>query len=150
MAKYDVDYSCGHNATIQLVGPTRERERKIEWMERGFCPECFKSKKDAERTKAEAAAKEGINLVALNGSEKQIKWADSLRAGFLANIKKQVENAKAQNLADDNVITKTLKAVTATVNRHHESKFWIDNRDNLEVALDETYREEATKIGLGK
>jgi len=143
MAKYDVTYSCGHSETVQLYGPTRERERKIEWMERsGFCPDCYKAKKDAERVKTETAAKEGIDLVALTGSEKQIKWADSIRAGFLSNIKKQVESARTHGLADEATITKTVDAVTATVNRYPEAKFWIESRDNVEVALDKTYQEE--------
>ena len=31
--KYDVTFSCGHTATIELFGPTKDRERKISWYE---------------------------------------------------------------------------------------------------------------------
>lgn len=49
MAKYEINYSCGHTATVQLYGPTKERERKIAWFEReGLCPECYAAQKDAE------------------------------------------------------------------------------------------------------
>ena len=148
MAKYDVDYSCGHSATIQLVGPTRERERKIEWMERGLCPDCYKAAKDAERIKNEAKAVEGIDLVALTGSEKQIKWAESLRAQTLADVRRRVENVRAAK--GDEVANIVLAASTTAINHYPEAKFWIDNRDDLFTALGAAYREEAIKLGLDK
>lgn len=42
MAQYSVNFSCGHSGTVQLYGPTKERERKIEWLEKGLCPDCYK------------------------------------------------------------------------------------------------------------
>lgn len=48
MAKYIVNYSCGHGKhEVQLVGKETERERKIEWMETSMsCPECFKAEQE--------------------------------------------------------------------------------------------------------
>lgn len=54
MAKYTIEYTCGHEGhrEVQLVGPHKDRERKLEWMSREcLCPECWKAKKEAE-TKA--------------------------------------------------------------------------------------------------
>ena len=31
--KYNVEYSCGHKGTVELFGPTKDRESKIEWYE---------------------------------------------------------------------------------------------------------------------
>ena len=40
--KYEVKFSCGHTATVELFGPTKERERKLAWYEEsGECPECY-------------------------------------------------------------------------------------------------------------
>ena len=51
--KYDVTFSCGHTATVELFGPGKERERKISWYEtHGECPECYKARKQAEREEA--------------------------------------------------------------------------------------------------
>lgn len=48
MAKYDVKFSCGHTHTIELYGPTAERERKIKYLEAyGICPECEEAEKAA-------------------------------------------------------------------------------------------------------
>lgn len=46
MAKYDVKFSCGHTHTIELYGPTADRERKIKYLEEcGICPECREAEK---------------------------------------------------------------------------------------------------------
>lgn len=38
--KYTVTCSCGHTTTLELYGPTADRERKIKWYETyGTCPE---------------------------------------------------------------------------------------------------------------
>lgn len=42
MAKYTINYSCGHTGELQLYGKYKDRENKIEWLEReGLCPECY-------------------------------------------------------------------------------------------------------------
>ena len=49
MAKYGVTYSCGHTGEVQLYGPHRERERKLDWLAcKGLCSECYKQSKRAE------------------------------------------------------------------------------------------------------
>lgn len=30
MAHYDISHTCGHDERIELFGPTRDRERRIE------------------------------------------------------------------------------------------------------------------------
>lgn len=48
MAKYTINYNCGHSGEVQLYGPGRERERKIEWMEGRDCPSCYGRARRAE------------------------------------------------------------------------------------------------------
>ena len=53
MAKYDVTYMCGHEETMQLYGPCKERQRKIEYYrENMLCPECYKKEKEKEKEEA--------------------------------------------------------------------------------------------------
>ncbi len=49
MAKYNVTYSCGHSDTIQLYGPHKERDRKIEYFEQqGTCSDCYRKERAAD------------------------------------------------------------------------------------------------------
>ena len=59
MAKYDIDYACGHGSyTEQLVGKTADRESRIEWLEANkVCPDCYKAKKAAEDAAAPKTGK---------------------------------------------------------------------------------------------
>lgn len=66
--KYNVIYSCGHEAEAQLFGPMKERERKIEWMKtQGLCPDCYRKqqaeKKRLEEERHDGAIPEGIVTV---------------------------------------------------------------------------------------
>lgn len=49
MAKYNVKFSCGHEDTVELFGPNKERERKIAWYENNHvCPACYRAEQDAK------------------------------------------------------------------------------------------------------
>ncbi len=49
--KYDVNFSCGHEATIELFGKNEERHRKIEYLEKfGVCPKCYQEQKEIENS----------------------------------------------------------------------------------------------------
>lgn len=49
MAKYMVNFSCGHAEEKELFGPTKERARKIEWWEREcVCSACYREMKEVE------------------------------------------------------------------------------------------------------
>lgn len=51
MAKYTVEHSCGHTQVHVLFGPTKDRERKLEWMATQPCTECWAAQKRAEEAK---------------------------------------------------------------------------------------------------
>lgn len=50
MATYVVAAGCGHTSTIELYGPTIERDRRIGWMESesGKCNACYTASKRTE------------------------------------------------------------------------------------------------------
>lgn len=149
MAKYEVNCSkCGKSYTIQLFGKVKEREWKINsWNQ--LCEEC--KDKEWEETK-EKAYQEGlklqqeVGLPELTGSEKQIKWAESIRAGFW----KEYEQAKesydnfVKTLSEKDIIIDEMftnkkeehrcfyvenENLINCIFNHSESKYWIDNRD---------------------
>lgn len=76
MAKYQVNYSCGHTGVVDLWGKEKERERLIDsWEKTGICKECYKSQVAEKINKLESEK----NLPELQGTEKQIAWAKKIR-----------------------------------------------------------------------
>ena len=117
MAKYTITYKCGHTEEMQLFGKMNDRDRKIAWYATQDCPEC-------KAAAARAAAKER-GLVELEGTAKQIVWAEQIREKFLElseQIKKQLET-KAE---DPRVLE--LFAVLDDAENNSKASFWIDNR----------------------
>lgn len=111
MAKYNITHSCGCERTYNLYGKHTERDRKIAWLAGQECPAC---RRKAEEEAAKAAT-EGMELPELEGSEKQVKWAESIRAQF-------IQTAKEKGCSMDAVlqIMRTIKT----------ARDFIDYRDN--------------------
>lgn len=123
--KYDVNYSCGHKGTVNLVGKYVEREKKIEWMQQGVCPDCYKAQQAAKReaeNKAAAVAAADAGLPALKGSEKQINWANSIRADLITGLE------KIRTLAIEANQPQAIIDIIDGIINNDAAKFWIDNR----------------------
>lgn len=75
MAKYEVNFSCGHTETIELFGKVKDRERKIAYYEEcGCCSACYSEKKRIEmEVKAE---KEGLECVEMHYGEYKRNYED--------------------------------------------------------------------------
>lgn len=85
--KYEIRFGCGHKGVVDLIGRETERKRKLWGYEHyGKCDACLAKEKElkAEQEKAKA---EKLGLPQLDGSEKQIAWAEDIRAKLL-NSKK--------------------------------------------------------------
>lgn len=63
------------------------------------------------------------NLVELTGTEKQVKWANSIRNGFIIDI---LNDVPANYFEDENKIN----AVVNLFNRAKSAKFWIEEVEN--------------------
>jgi hypothetical protein len=89
MAKYDVIYSCGHSGEVQLFGPHKERDRKIEWYERqAKCPECYKVAKREEESKQPITANVSLNI---QYSHDHIPMIQIVLAGGTLNRKDEIK-----------------------------------------------------------
>jgi hypothetical protein len=139
MAKYDVTYSCGHPGEVTLFGPHSARESKLEWYEtQAVCPDCYREQKQAERktqiedanTKAASYLSTRPDLPALLGSEKQIAWANTIRAGILADAERYAEAlAKAPQPGEAGELVNKLYPIWyAELCSQASAKWWIDHR----------------------
>lgn len=124
MATYIIRHECGHTKNHQIYGTNSngERDRKQEWLKKSDCEDCFKAKIAAK------AKEKNAGLPELVGSEKQIAWAEKIRANSkkdLDALKNLFEKHAAEN---PEMATKFLQIVESTLN-NDQAKFWIDNRD---------------------
>ncbi len=123
MAKYEVQHSCGHTETISLFGKTADRERKIEWLEReGLCSECYKEMLEKKRNEErEAAQKRAEELPELQGTEKQIAWAITLRD----KVMQELDTVNVDADEREFLVNQT------------DVRYWIDTRhQNINERLD--------------
>lgn len=122
MAWYEINYTCGHEGRVQLYGPGREREKRIEWMERGVCLDCLRAQKAEERkqdnTRAADLAGE-IGFATLAGSDKQVAWANAIRQKAYEALIRRMHPHPVQGYA----------LVVEAINLETSAKWWIDNRD---------------------
>ena len=72
MAKYTIPHSCGHSETVQLYGKHTDRSRYMDNAERRQCRDCYNASLVAKTA--------DMGLPALTGSDKQVAWAETIRA----------------------------------------------------------------------
>ena len=131
--KYEVRYSCGHIGTVELFGTASERENKIRWYsEHAVCPACYKAQKEAEC----AQTAKDYSLPAQEGSEKQIAWAEKIRAEFIRQERKNIDTyagatdeqreqtKQALTAAPQNILTAKYRKIVA-VFEEPSAKWWI-------------------------
>ncbi len=142
MSQYTIEFTCNHTEVRNIVGKEKDRQGKADWMARGVCSDCYKGQLAAERQKeqsAQMATAAQFVLADLEGSEKQIAWAEKIRAKMivdvenlkakLANRAEQIDNLdKIQTAAFDLNLVFLAEAIAA-IGSKTKSTWFIDNRD---------------------
>ena len=129
--------TCGKEFTTSVIKRNRsEADSWEEWSKKNICecPECYKSRRNAEDLAEAKQILAGVTFAELTGSDKQIKWANDIRAKQIAKLIKQHGQPKP--------------GFWAAVNKLTDATFWIDNRSDewaTEKKIRELYAEEAQK-----
>lgn len=125
---------------MNLFGPTRDRNRKLEWMHTILCPECQKAAAEEARKKKAGE----LGMPELKGTEKQVAWAEKIRLEIFG----MTEDPLELKLCEREGITKENyeKGMEYAFGKDKAS-WWIDNRssrlsDFLAAALKELRRDE--------
>lgn len=124
MAKYEVECpTCEGTYTVQLTGPNRDREWKLENFD-WTCDEC-KEKARQEANQQAATANMQAGLPPLTGSEKQIAWAETIRKQKIATL----DEALARRDLSDRIDADRFNAAVAGLKNKTAAMWWIDHRD---------------------
>lgn len=110
--------------THQHLALTEKAKQHLESIGHSFNDGAARTK-DAAKDPNEQLKKivESVKLPALEGSDKQVKWATDIRESAIAAVAKHLNNE-----ADVTTATQALAQVTS-------SRWWIDNRDKKAEAL---------------
>jgi len=117
-----ITHACGHEQTHYLAGYASQQERKARWLQTTSCRGCFIAGKKAAQAEAalrDDAAIAHLELPALAGSDRQIGWATTIRAGRLAKL-----------LVEPGIDSGWQACLTMT-----EAKWWIDHREVADADL---------------
>jgi hypothetical protein len=107
MASFTINHTCGHSADVQLFGKVKDRESKAEWLANRPCDDCAKAeyaKKNAEKNAALSAQAKEAGLPALQGSDKQVAWANTIRMErleVLQSLQAKMARAIERERSDD-------------------------------------------------
>lgn len=133
MAWHTITHSCGHTERHQLYGPGKTRDWRAAKLAEDPCEACRKVEQDAANAKA-AAANAEAGLPALTGSDKQVAWAETVRAAKLDAIPAAIEELQGQcPKAKWPEVEGKIIAATDAMQAQTAASWWIDRRD-LKVA----------------
>lgn len=149
MAKETITFSCGHDCVVELFGRSADRKRRAEWMASDICPDCA-AKNRKEKAEQLAAEAEADGLPKLTGTEKQIVWAEQLRADFFKKADNRraksiaAMNASREKMSDDEIeqyncnLREWDEGVAYIASNKVQSSWWINvrNKDVLDVVRD--------------
>lgn len=126
MAQYTVTHTCGHTSRQQLTGPIKDRTSRLSWLATVPCLACKRAAETATATDRAAAN----GLPALSGSDKQVAWAERIRAERLAEITAEIDRrvSKAPSADVEAEARAHVAPVVASIMAHTEAAWWIEQR----------------------
>ena len=136
MAWYYGTYSCGHEGRVNIIGKVKDRQWKADRHFEKLCPECWEKHLEKERQrKNEEAARKAVEmeLPELQGTEKQVTWANTLRVKLLEKLDEfahDKENIDDFNLLYNcNLTTEDVLRIKDYIMRNKTSaSYYIDSR----------------------
>lgn len=125
MAWHYGTYSCGHEGRTDITGPTKNRQYIADRRFSGLCPECYEKHLQEENRKRNKESLEKameMELPLLEGSEKQIAWANTIRQSFIDDFNNVIQEAKEKNKAIFS------EALNYWIETHTKASWYIDNK----------------------
>lgn len=139
MAWYYGKFACGCEGRVNITGPIKNREWKKQIAFEKECGDCYRERLEKEREednkKAIELAKE-MELPDLEGTEKQVAWANTIRQDFIDEYEIFIEKGDLGGLSKENIKrvedkNKLYLVMDYLLTEKLNSKFWIEHRDDI-------------------
>lgn len=139
MATFDGVYSCGHEGRISIPGPRKMGEYRASMMFDGLCTECQNAadEKHVDELREKYSSPDA-ELPMLEGSIKQIVWAERIRSEHIAQIDSLMPEIDALEECQKKIILIALQKVSTI----KSARYWIDNRSSSMRMLSVEYYKE--------
>ena len=144
---YEITYACGHTGEVEFYGKERDCEWRAEQEAKKICQDCVEKKKEEETAQAKAWAKEK-GLPDLEGTEKQIAWAEVIRKRLFEDLEEckkkdqeEIEKLKtnpSEKLRKEwieneieclNIRLQAADEIKEKWTKQSQSRLWIDGRN---------------------
>lgn len=125
MAWYEITRKCGCVEDMQIYGKVDKRDEIAEYEASKYCKKCYIEKED------EKIGELIKDMIKLEGSEKQINWANKIRVEFLSDKNDMVDRAKQYYRVECKDLSKKLDILNRAydnIMKNNSAKWWIDNR----------------------
>lgn len=132
MSKYTVTRACGHTDTVNIGGKVSERDRLAGYEASKLCSDCYAAKLAADRlasTAAAMASAKEAGLPILLGSEKQVAWAETIRANMLKMTEYLPRFDALENAGTLDPVQAATKRMLLRIQVCNSAKWFIDHRD---------------------
>jgi hypothetical protein len=151
MAWYYGTYTCGHDGRTNVIGPIKNRQWIADRYFEKMCEECWQqhSKEQREKINKETAEKAlEMELPELQGTPKQVAWANTLRHTLIEDAEKRIE--KHQERGKLERVEKIRNQLHYVLSQKNNASWYIDNRnlhveDVLETVRQEMFLTEESK-----
>jgi len=158
MAWYYGTFSCGCEGRVNIIGPVKNRQWIADKKFENLCEECYKKafleKLEKEKKEATEKAKE-MELPELQGTEKQVPWANTIRQKFIEKIEnkyiyfdKEDDYFRISEIVlDTRYISRTAKEFDSKkflnwiLENKVTAKFYIDNREFYSSTMSKIFKE---------
>lgn len=151
MSWYAGTFYCGHEGYVNIIGPASNREKMKEYKFSGLCPACCKAELIRSRNEKNTAARKAasrMELPPLEGTRKQVVWAETLRVEALTRLQTFIDtpgnirliilrlNYEALTpleLTEENLPPMLQEIVQYLIHEKVKAAYWINNRFNREL-----------------
>ncbi|WP_300924884.1 hypothetical protein [uncultured Clostridium sp.] len=141
MSWYYGKFSCGCEGRVNVIGPEKYRQYKIDKAFEKVCESCYGKQIKEMNEKAALEAKE-MELPELKGTDKQIAWANTLRQQLIESFE-----TLRKTLIKANKETDTLENVLDYILRNKiKASFYIDRRNSSVLSIIEAFKEPADPL----
>ena len=125
MAAHTISHTCGHTSVAQLYGKMDARPREAARLGERLCLTCYKAQQQVSSVQAARANANAGDVPALSGSEKQIAWAETIRAAAIAATSTLLRETEARTGTPPPA---EVTAAYERLTRQSAATWWIDRR----------------------